>query len=115
LVYLSDHYLAATTAAARASFATAAEGFIALNSIPTIMGVLEAASVLLVSLVMLGGRFSRGVVYVGIATGGIGLVCEALKPVLGPGYITYGLLLFVWLIAIGWTLYRLGQSTTRVG
>src|SRR6516162_5761567 len=33
LVYLSDQYVAATTAAQRAAFASAAEGFIALNTI----------------------------------------------------------------------------------
>jgi hypothetical protein len=30
--------------------------------------------------------------------------------VLGIGYIVYGLLLFVWILAIGWELYRLGRG-----
>jgi hypothetical protein len=113
LIYLSDQYVAATTDPQRAAFAAAAEGFIAQNYVATLMGVLEAAGVLIISLVMRRGRFRRSVVYLGIATGAIGIICEALKPVLGLAYITYGLLLFVWLVAIGWTLLRLGHDARR--
>ena len=42
LVYLSDHYVAATTAAQHAAFASAAEGFIALNTIVQAGGILFA-------------------------------------------------------------------------
>lgn len=110
LVTLSDQFVAATTEAQRAAFAAAAEGFIALNTVPTVMGVLEATGILLVSLLMLKSVFSRVVVYLGIVTGAIGIVCEALRPLLGPGYIVYGLLLFVWLPILGWQLYRLGRG-----
>jgi hypothetical protein len=113
LVYLSDQYAAAATEVERAAVAAAAEGFIAQNYVPTLMGVLEAAVVLIVSLVMRQGPFRRGVVYLGIATGAIGIICEGLKPLLGLGYIIYGLFLFVWLIAIGWTLLRLGHDAGR--
>ncbi|HEX5418239.1 MAG TPA: hypothetical protein VFZ25_21495 [Chloroflexota bacterium] len=54
--------------------------------------------------------FSRPVAYLSLATGVLGTVSEALKPLLGPGYIVYGLLLFVWLVAIGLQLYRLGTD-----
>jgi hypothetical protein len=110
LVSLSDQYMTASTEAQRASFVAAAEGFIAQNTVPTIMGVLEAAGILIVSLVMVKGVFRRGVAYLGIATGAIGIVCEALKPVVGLGYIAYALLLFVWLIALGWALFSLGHD-----
>jgi hypothetical protein len=112
LVYLSDQYGAASSEAQRAAFAAAAEGFIALNYVATLIGVLEAAGILIVSLVMLKGIFRRWVVYLGIATGVIGVVSEALKPVLGLGYILYGLLLMLWIIAIGWELLRLARSST---
>lgn len=116
LVYLSDHYTAAADPAQRAALVAAAEGFIALNIVPTILGVLEAAGILIVSLVMLKGAvFGRGVVYLGIATGAAGLVCEALKPVVGIGYITYGMLLFIWLVAIGWALIRLAGRCQSSG
>lgn len=111
LVRLSDQYAAATTAAQRATFAAAAEGFIALNYVPTVLGVLETVGILIVSLLMLQGIFPRGIAYLGIATGAIGIVCEGLKPVLGPGYIVYGLVLFVWLVAIGREFLRLARVT----
>jgi hypothetical protein len=115
LVYLSDQYAAAATDAERLAFVAAAEGFIAQNYVATLMGVLEAAGVLIVSLVMLKGRFRRSLIYLGIATGAVGVVCEGLKPLLGLAYITYGLLLFVWLLAIGWTLLRLAPREPAEG
>jgi hypothetical protein len=111
LLYLSDHYVAATTAAQRAAFATAAEGLIAVSNAVNAAGILTALGILILSLVMLKGVFHKGVAYVGIATGAIGIVSEALRPLLGPGYFVYGLLLPIWFIAVGWKLYRLGTSS----
>ena len=108
LVYLSDRYRAATTDAQRAAFATAAEGFIAQNDIPSAPGILTPIGILILSLVMLRGVFHKGVAYLGIATGAIGIISESLRPLLGLGYIGYGLLLPSWFIAVGWKLYRLG-------
>lgn len=108
LVYLSDQYMAATTEEQRAAFAAAAEGFIAQNVIPTPPGILNPVGILILSLVMFRGVFHKGVAYVGIATGAIGTVSEALRPVLGAGYLGYGILLPIWFIAVGWKLYRLG-------
>jgi hypothetical protein len=109
LVYLSDQYMAATTDAQRAAFATAAEGFIAQNNIPSAPGILTAIGILIISLVMLRGVFHKGVAYLGIATGAIGIISESLRPLLGLGYIGYGLLLPTWFLAVGWKLYRLGS------
>lgn len=111
MVYLSDQYTAAGTDAQRAAFAAAAEGFIAQNYVATLMGVLEAASILIVSLVMLKGVFHRSVAYLGIATGAIGVVSEGLKPILGLAYVVYGVLILVWIIAIGWELARLARAS----
>ena len=108
LVYLSDQYMAATTDTQRAAFATAAEGFIAQNNIPSAPGILTAIGILVISLVMLRGIFHKGVAYLGIATGAIGIISESFRPLLGPGYIGYGLLLPIWFLAVGWKLYRLG-------
>ncbi len=109
LVYLSDQYVAATTDAQRAAFASAAEGFIAQNNIPSAPGILTAIGILVISLVMLRGVFHKGVAYLGIATGAIGIITESLRPLLGLGYIGYGLLLPTWFLAVGWKLYRLGS------
>jgi hypothetical protein len=113
LVYLSDQYAEATSNAQRDAFAAAAEGFIALNYVPTILGVLEATGILIVSLIMLKGVFHKSIAYLGVTTGVIGIVSEALKPMLGVGYIVYGTLLMLWIIAIGWELVRLAQTQER--
>jgi Domain of unknown function (DUF4386) len=109
LVYLSDQYMAATTDAQRAAFATAAEGFIAQNNIPSPPGILTAIGILVISLVMLRGVFHKGIAYLGIVTGAIGIISESLRPLLGLGYIGYGLLLPIWFLTVGWKLYRLGS------
>lgn len=63
---------------------------------------------LVLSFLMLRGVFHKGVGYLGIATGALGTASEVLRPILGIGYLSYGLLLPAWLIAVGWRLYRLG-------
>jgi hypothetical protein len=59
---------------------------------------------------MLRGVFPRAVAYLGIATGILGIAGEALRPVIEGGYGVYGLLLLVWMGAVGWRLYRLGAD-----
>ena len=115
LVYLSDRYAATGDATLRAAYAAAAEVFIAQNIIPTAVGILEPLGILILTLVMLRGVFPRGVAYLGIATGALGLVSEALRPMLGPAYLVYGLLLFAWFLASGWALYRLASGDDAEG
>jgi len=110
LLYLSDHYVAATTAAQRAVEATAAEGLIAVSNAVNAAGILTALGILILSLVMLKGVFPKGVAYLGIVTGALGIASEALRDMIGPGYFVYGLLLPLWFLAVGWKLYRLGSS-----
>ncbi len=110
LLYLSDQYVAATTVAQRAAFATAAEGLIAVSNAVNAAGILTAIGILILSLVMLKGVFHKGVAYLGIATGAIGIISEALRPIIGPGYYIYGLLLPIWFVAVGWKLYRLARD-----
>jgi hypothetical protein len=110
LVYLSDQYMAATTAAQHTAFATAAEVFIAENNITNAVGILTPVGILITSLVMLKGVFPKGVAYLGIVTGTLGIVSEALRPIIGPGYFAYGLLLPIWFLAVGWKLYRLARD-----
>lgn len=110
LVYLSDQYVVATSAAQRAAFAAAAEGFIAQNTIPTIIGILQPVGILILSLVMLKGVFHKGVASLGIVTGLLGMVSETLRPILGVSYAVYGVLLILWFLLIGWNLFRLETS-----
>jgi Domain of unknown function (DUF4386) len=113
LVYLSDQYVAATTAAQRAAEATAAEGLIAVSNAVNGAGILTALGILVLSLVMLKGVFPKGVAYLGIVTGALGIASEALRDMIGPGYFVYGLLLPLWFLAVGWKLYRLGTSSSH--
>ncbi len=111
LLYLSDQYAAATTAAQHTAFATAAESLIAMTNGVNAAGILTALAILIISLVILKGVFPKGIAYMGIATGAIGIVSEVLRNMIGPGYFLYGLLLPIWFIAAGWKLYRLGTSS----
>jgi hypothetical protein len=109
LVYLSDQYMAATTAAQHTAFATAAEAFIAENNITTAVGILAPVGILILSLVMLKGVFPKSIAYLGVVTGVLGIVSEALRPLIGPGYFVYGILMPTWFLVVGWKLYRLGR------
>ena len=110
LVYLSDQYMTAATAAQHTAFATAAEVFIAGNNITYASGILAPLGILIISLVMLKGVFPKGIAYLGIVTGALGIVSEALRPLIGPGYFVYGLLLPAWFLVVGWKLYRLARG-----
>jgi hypothetical protein len=110
LVYLSDQYMAATTAAQHTAFATSAEVFIAQNNTTSASGILAPLGMLILSFVMLKGVFPRGVAYLGIVTGAFGIISEALRPITGPGYFIYGLLLPTWFLVVGWELYRLARN-----
>ena len=39
----------------------------------------------------------------------LGIVSEAFRPMIGPAYLLYGLLLPVWFALVGRTLWRLGR------
>jgi hypothetical protein len=107
LVYLSDQYAAAASSAERTAYATAAEVLVATEATPAAIGVLQTISVLVVSLVMLRGVFPKSVAYLGVATGALGIVSEALVSILGIAYVIYGVLIMVWFLVIGWQLFRL--------
>lgn len=110
LVYLSDQYAAAATDAERTAFATAAEVLVATEAVPAAIGVLQTIGILVISLVMLGGIFPKGVAHLGAITGALGIVSEALLPILGIAYAIYGVLVMVWFLVIGWQLYRLARD-----
>jgi len=52
----------------------------------------------------------QSVAYLGVATGAISIVSEALQPVLGFAYAIYGVLVMVWFLVLGWQLYRLASD-----
>jgi hypothetical protein len=110
LIYLSDEYQTATTAAQRTAFATVAEDFIAQNNITSAVGIFTTVAILIVALVMLKGVFPKPTAYLGVATGIIGIISEIFRPIMGASYTIYGLLLLIWFFAVGWKLYRLSQN-----
>jgi hypothetical protein len=107
LVMLADRYADASTDTERASLSSAAESLIAFNDVPAPLGVLQTMGVLLISLVMLRGVFSKGIAWTGIVTGVIGIASEALRPWLGWAYAVYGILIFAWLGWVAWELWVL--------
>jgi hypothetical protein len=114
LVPLSDQYAATSGATQRATIATTADGILAQINSVSVGGVLFAVGVLIVSLAMLSGVFHRAVAVLGIVSGGVGIVCESLRPVLGAWYGIYGILM-LWLLAVAWQLYQLSRSVRRGG
>ena len=110
LVYLSDQFMAAADPARRAVFTTAAETLIAQNRTTVVVGPLMAVGMLIVSIVMLKGVFPRAVAYLGVVAGILGISAEALRMVFEGLYVFYGVLLPVWMGAVGWSLYRFGKN-----
>lgn len=113
LVYLSGQYAAAATDAQRQALSTAAESFVAGANAVASAGILTALGILFLSVVMLKGVFRKGVAFLGIATGIIGIVFEALRPLIGFAYSLYGLLLLAWFIVVGGKLFLVSRSPRR--
>lgn len=114
LVYLSDQYVATTSAIQREAFAATAEGLIAANSpvLPAIEMVF-AASILVLSLVMLKGVFHKSIGYLGIATFAVSIIGVSLLPVLGAAYLWWWASFLIWFLAVGWKLSRLGLGSKQ--
>jgi hypothetical protein len=81
LVLLSDSY--ASAGRRRKSTVASAETLIALNAVPSAIGMMQVIGILVISLLMLRGPSRRALAWLGVATGVIGLVSEALRPVIG--------------------------------
>jgi hypothetical protein len=104
--------MTASTAAQHVALATAAESLIAVTNAVASCGILTALGILILSLVMLKGVFNKGVAYLGIITGVLGIFSEALRPILSAPFILFGVLLPTWFLAVGWKLYRPGLSSS---
>jgi hypothetical protein len=113
LVVLSNAYQGAGGDGDRAGLVSAAEALIAATNAVSWAGILTAASILLLSMVMRSASFFGPVVgTVWVLAGAAGIVAEALRPVIGPGYMVYGLLLPAWFALVGWKLLRLDPERT---
>lgn len=101
LVVLSDAFTSAGDDATRGHLIGAAEALIAATNAVSWAGILTAVGILTLSLVMRRAGFGRAVAIVGIVTGVLGIPSEALRPILGIGYLLYGLLLPIWFALVG--------------
>lgn len=109
LVVLSNAYVQAATETRRAELVSAADALIAATNAVSWAGILTAAGILVLSLLMRRGSFGTGVAVLGLVTGVLGIVSEALRPLIGPEYLLYGLLLPTWFALVGWKLLRLAR------
>ncbi|HSN43731.1 MAG TPA: hypothetical protein VLR88_06715 [Propionibacteriaceae bacterium] len=106
LVVLSGSYADATTDAQRDSLVSAAEALIAATNAVSWAGILTAAGIGILSLVMRRGNFGSALAVLGIVTGALGIVSEAFRPMIGGAYMVYGMLLPLWFALVGWRLFR---------
>ena len=105
LVVLSNAYRDAAGDAERASVTSAADALIAATNAVSWAGILTAAAILLLSSIMRTAAFFGPVVgTLGMLTGAVGILAEALRPMMGAGYLVYGLLLPLWFGLVGWKL-----------
>lgn len=109
LVVLGDSYRSAGTDAQRAGLVSAADALIAATNAVSWAGILTAAAIVVLSLVMRKTSFGRVVGILGVVTGAAGIFSEALRPMIGSAYLLYGLLLPIWFALVGWKLLRLGR------
>jgi len=106
LVYLSDQYAAANPSA-RLPFVAAAEAFVAENNTVSLAGVLTPLGILLISLPVVRSGLPHWAGWLGLVTGAIGLLSEALRFATPILYAVYGPLLWVWFGVVGVSLLRL--------
>jgi hypothetical protein len=111
LVVLSGSYVAAGTDAERAGLVSAADALIAATNAVSWAGILTAAAILVLSALMSRSEFGRTLAVIGVLTGAIGIFSEALRPMIGPVYFLYGLLLPAWFALVGRKLLRLGRRS----
>jgi len=111
LVVLSNSYQSASGDAERARLVSAAEGLIAATNAVSWAGILTAAAMLLLSLLMRTAPFfGRVVGTIGVVAGAAGIVSEALRPMIGTAYLAYGLLLPLWFALVAWKLLHVERT-----
>lgn len=113
LIALSGPYLAATNDAQRGVFVTAAlypSSVVGSNLLFVYNSLTLAVGILLTSVVMRQGLFSKRSAYVGVATGVLGIVAVASSffssSVSGLAIIFTSVLTLVWYLMVGYKLYR---------
>lgn len=116
LITLSGNYVAATNDIQRATYVGAANyaSAVLTSSLEAVYSILVlSVGILLIGLVMLEGIFRKSTAYLGVATGILGIVS-----VVGPFFVSAlsvtiiitSVLTTLWVLFVGFRLYRLGQQ-----
>lgn len=111
LVMLATTYRSAAPDA-RPGLVSAADALIAATNAVSWAGILTAAAILVLSVVMLRTGLPAWVAVLGIVAGAVGIVSEALRPLMGTAYLLYGLLLPLWFALVGWRLRAFARAAS---
>lgn len=110
VVLLADDYARTSDPAARQALVGAADALAAATNAVTWAGILTAAAILVLSTVFARAGFGAWLGILGVVTGALGTVSEAFRPLIGPAYLLYGLLLPLWFALVGVRLRRLART-----
>jgi hypothetical protein len=114
LITLSSNYAAATNDAQRMVYVAAANyaSEVLASRLEAVYAIVILSSgILIISLVMLKGIFNKMTAYVGLVTGVLGIVSITGWNVV---IIMNAVLATVWVLFVGYRLYRLGGKSDRV-
>ena len=112
LVVLATSYRSAAPDE-RAGLVGAADALIAATNAVSWAGILTAAAILVLSGLMTRVPFRRWVGVLGMVVGPLGILAEAVRPVIGSAYALYGLLLPLWFALVGWDLRRIARAAAQ--
>ncbi len=116
LITLSGNYAAATNDAQRAAYVAAASypSAVLASSLEAVYSIMVLSfGILMIGLVMLKGIFRKSTAYLGLVTGILGIVSVAgpfFVSTLSVTIIITSVLTTVWVLFVGYRLYRLGQQ-----
>lgn len=110
MLFLSDQYAVATPDRQQDLIAAAEAVTAPLDAYNPLYETVFAAGVLILSLVMLRGVFSRWTAYLGIAAAAAELIGFSLLSLIGMGYFWWWLIFAVWFLAVGHDLRRISVS-----
>lgn len=115
LIAISGNYAAASIDAQRAVFITAAQypsAVLDSNLLFVYNTLTLSVGILLISLVMLKGIFSKNMAYLGLATGILGIAAVAGSIFVSTSSVTIivSALTTLWVLFVGYRLYKLGQQ-----
>jgi len=116
LITLSGNYAAATNDAQRATYVAAASypSAVLASSLEAVYSIMVLSfGILMIGLVMLKGIFRKSTAYLGLVTGILGIVSVAgpfFVSTLSVTIIITSVLTTVWVLFVGYRLYRLGQQ-----